>query len=341
MSRRNSAQVLITIIICYALVSYFPQYREVLGNPENLLGNPGFENGIVPVGMAWTKPFDPVDPSGGVYTSLALDPYDNTPHISYYDDDYGDLKYATLRSGEWIIETIDSVGDVGLYTSLALESRGALNPNIHISYYDRTNGDLKYAFLSGTTGTWDIQILDGDTSSLGNGGTLGDVGLYTSITLDILNNPYISYYAQHAEELRLAYTGEGPYPSSWWVESGPNAQIGGESTSIALDPLFINPIIAYFDLNSQSLKLAMYDRADAFSYPIIDNPYPDWGVELVGYGTSIEDISLALDSGGEPHIIYSDVGYTFPGGSLKRMSGNGLYNAANCDSTNRRGHMEL
>ncbi|MBD3373087.1 MAG: hypothetical protein GF403_10290 [Candidatus Coatesbacteria bacterium] len=45
-------------------------------------------------------------------------------------------------TGAWHIVTVDSAGNVGRFSSLALDS--AANP--HISYYDNTYDNLKYAW---------------------------------------------------------------------------------------------------------------------------------------------------------------------------------------------------
>ena len=78
----------------------------------------------------------------------------------------------------WDIQTVDSEGDVGVYTSIALDS----NNYPHISYSDNTNSNLKYAKWNGTS--WNVQTVD----------SAGNVGWHTSIALDNNNYPHISYY---------------------------------------------------------------------------------------------------------------------------------------------------
>jgi hypothetical protein len=52
------------------------------------------------------------------------------------------LKYATNESGSWVVTTIDDVGDVGWSSSIAIDNS---DNSVHISYYDYTDGNLKYA----------------------------------------------------------------------------------------------------------------------------------------------------------------------------------------------------
>ena len=88
-------------------------------------------------------------------------------YISYYayqeDSRHdGDCKYATNVSGSWVATTVDSSGQVGEYTSIALDSSG----KAHISYLDDTNYGLKYA--TNASGSWVATTVDSGTYYVGN-----------------------------------------------------------------------------------------------------------------------------------------------------------------------------
>ncbi|HEC80650.1 MAG TPA: T9SS type A sorting domain-containing protein [Firmicutes bacterium] len=228
---------------------------------------------------------------------------------------------AQFFAQEWHIETVDSVGDVGKDTSIALDSNGYP----HISYYDSTNYDLKYAKWTGSG--WDIETVDsggsaGTSIALDsndyphisyNGSTIlkyarwtgsdwdievvdssSEAGGYSSIALDSNEYPHISYhyYNPYYEYGYLKYakwTG-----SSWEIEvvdsSGYNV---GEWTSIALDSNDY-PHISYYDWAKKDLKYARWTGSD-------------WSIEKVdseGYVGLYT--SIALDSNEYPHISYYD-----------------------------------
>jgi hypothetical protein len=86
--------------------------------------------------------------SAGQFSSIAVGG-NSRVHISHYDGATGDLDYATcaadcLNGLNWTSPHVDGKSaNVGRYSSLALG--GGL---VHISYFDLTNGNLKYLELS-------------------------------------------------------------------------------------------------------------------------------------------------------------------------------------------------
>lgn len=97
--------------------------------------------------------------------------------------------YANNVAGLWDISTIDSTGFVGWYTSLMVDAFD----NVHISYYDVTNRDLKYA-TNALSGDWSIMKAD----------SAGRVGEYTSLKVDAKGFVHIAYYDRSNTDLKYA-----------------------------------------------------------------------------------------------------------------------------------------
>jgi hypothetical protein len=166
-------------------------------------------------GALWT--IQTIDPTGGQYASLKIDPMGNY-HIGYYA--LNDLKYAKWDGISWTTTTIDT-GGVGKWTSLALDSQG----HPFISYQDSNKNNLKMANFSGVE--WSTQTVDS------NNGT----GEYTSIAIDSNDYPLISYNRFNTEVWFASWNG-----TKWTIEQpGP---FGGKYTSLALDRVG-NPYISF------------------------------------------------------------------------------------------------
>ena len=114
-------------------------------------------------------------------TSLAVDSNDEI-HISY-DDQFGSVKYAHYDGNAWSTSTIESnLGDGWHYPSITTDS----NNRVHVSYRDNPgegNSNLKHAILNGTD--WVANQLTWETNQ--------DMGEYTSIAIDSVDQVHISY----------------------------------------------------------------------------------------------------------------------------------------------------
>lgn len=188
---------------------------------------------------------------------------------------------ASAATGMWVTETVDNFDDVGLDSSLAVDSKGW----VHISYYDATNRSLRHAVNA--YGTWVVETVDGGAQG-------DDVGWYSSMAFDSAGRPHIGYFDVINGDLKHAYVNTS---GDWVSEVVDGAGIKGEHTSLAIDP-FDNIHISYYDRSSGVLMYATraVSVPSAWSAQPVDSSSGD-----TGWYTSI-----AADSAGKVHISYYD-----------------------------------
>jgi len=229
-----------------------------------------------------------VDPTGdeGYLSSITIGA-DGFPVISYYyhDGSSGDLKVARCSNAACTASTsanVDSAGDVGWYTSIAIGTDGYPV----VSYYDVTNQDLKVAKCGNAVCT---------ASTITAVDSAGDVGLLTSIAIGTDGYPVISYFDVTNADLKMAKCSNAACTASTitTVDSTGNR---GRSTSIAIGTDGF-PVISYYDVTNRDLRVAKC--ADAACISATLTTVDSTGV--VGIDTSI-----AIGMDGYPVIAYYD-----------------------------------
>ena len=200
---------------------------------------------------------------------------DDYPHVAYFDWDDGDLHYVQWTGDGWNGQTVDSTGEVGRYSALALDGQG----RAHIGYTDENHHTLRYA--SWENG-WQTEIVD----------RIGNDGGYIDLALDGAGVPYVSYYEGTRGDLRVARL----TPTGWFTQTVDSVGITGAGTSLALDSDG-RPHVSYYDTFSGTLKYA-YWTGETWVRQTVDST-----------GQAGAFASLALDSGNRPHIGYYDTAH--------------------------------
>jgi len=193
-----------------------------------------------------------------------------------------------------LVTTVDSAGDIGEYTSIAL----ATGDKPVISYYGITLEDLsdlqdlKLAICNDT-------ICSSPTITTVDSG--GDVGQWTSIALASGDKPVISYIESDLEDLKLAVCND-TICSSPTITTVDDALVAGTSIVLASGDI---PMISYYHAD-ENLNLATCNDSTCSS-PTLTT------IESDGLGINEETTSIALASGDKPVISY----YYGPSGDLK------------------------
>jgi hypothetical protein len=117
----------------------------------------------------------------------------------------------------------------------------------------------------------------------------------TSLALDGDDYPHIDYYVWWSKDLKYAYQDAG----GWHPETVDSAGEVGQAVSLALDGAD-DPHLAYYDADNEALKYAHLDATGWHSTTVAAGIGTYWQ----GSGRAI---SLDIDNGGYPHVLYLDM----------------------------------
>ncbi|MCP4960467.1 MAG: hypothetical protein GY925_14515 [Actinomycetia bacterium] len=250
----------------------------------------------------------------GYYTSLALHSQGH-PVVSHHDLTNGDLNVVRCNDpgcvgGDESITSPDTVGNVGLYTSLVLDSQGYPV----VSYYDTTNNDLRVLHCN------DPGCVGGD-ESITSPDTVGYVGKHTSLRLDPLQLPVVAYYDESNGDLKVLHCNDPDCVGGDESITSPDT-VGnvGLYTSLVLDSNSF-PVVSYQDTLNNDLKILHCGDRVCGGPPLDLGPY----VKAATIEVGIEPrpiVDVDIDQDGDLDLVVVNV----ISGSLSLLENDGSGN---------------
>jgi len=210
-----------------------------------------------------------------------------------------------FASAGWIIKTIDSTGDVGQYSSIAIDS----NNKVHISHIDLTSTNIiRYCNNTASNGAWSCAAA---LTTLSGAGGLGS----NSIAVDSNNIAHISYY--EGTDGLVYYCNNNNIGGSWSCTTLESAIIN-DFTSIAIDSNN-KEHISYLDGNLGNLRYCNNTASNgAWSCTTAES-------STGGYP------SVAIDSNNKVHISHTNLSSS----SLRYCNNTASSGAWSCTTVNK------
>ncbi|MBI5594896.1 MAG: hypothetical protein HY928_02280 [Elusimicrobia bacterium] len=205
-------------------------------------------------------------------------------HLSYYDRAAGDLRYAYWDGTAWQTEAVATAGDVGKFSSLALDPKS----RPVVVYFDPANARLMFATRS-VVGLWSGSVVDAGVG----------VGSTPVVALGPSGEPFVAYIDDGAKLLKAA-AWDG---TAWSVQIVDSFAGGASVGGAALDGAG-NLLVSYHDASGGDLRLARWTGTG-------------WSTgTIASLGSVGEDSDLAVDASGGLSMLFYDAS----AGDLKAAS---------------------
>jgi hypothetical protein len=225
-----------------------------------------------------------VDSSGtnkGEYNSLAFDSQNN-PHISYLNQDFEDLQYATVRNGNWEVVTVDSAEARGEYCSIAIDQQGRPHIAYKAEYTWGVDSLIGYRYQTDivvhavkSPAGWVTDIVDSMMLPF-----VWEHMMCTSIAIDANGSPGVSY-ASYFDASRLEYA---HFDGAQWHRQ----HVGTLNAATVFTKLLFrngnNPIIAFHEFGSPGTNYLRFAYSDAAAqqWNVITTPLPIGDIDVLG-----------------------------------------------------------